>query len=231
MASAGALLHHAMSLGAPYQPGLFDAADPTFDASFVGLERVELDDTAWIDLVPSWVASSDHLFEQLRTSLPWAQRERWIYDQRVREPRLTARWTLESGATLQPPILEHMRQALGARYGVAFDALGFNFYRDGRDSVAWHRDKIRSEVVRPIVPLLALGDRRKLLFRPRGGGPSRPFGIGRGDLLVTGGETQRTWEHAVPKVARSGPRISVAFRYGVDPRAYGAGASPAERRA
>jgi hypothetical protein len=25
----------------------------------------------------------------------------------------------------------------------------------------------------------------------------------------------------VPKVARAGPRISIAFRYGLDPRAYG----------
>lgn len=220
-----------MSLEAPYQPGLFDGADSTFDATFAALERLELDDTAWIDLVPGWVASSDRLFEALRMSLPWAQRERWIYDQRVREPRLTARWTLDSGATLQPPVLERMRQALCARYGVAFDAVGFNLYRDGRDSVAWHRDKIRPEVVRPVVPLVALGDRRRLLFRPRGGGPSRAFGIGRGDLLVTGGETQRTWEHAVPKVARSGPRISIAFRYGVDPRAYGAGAPTTERTA
>lgn len=216
-----------MSVGVPYQRSLFEGADPTFDANFAAMQRVELDDTAWIDIVPGWVASSDVLFEHLRTSLPWAQRERWIYDQQVREPRLTARWTLDSGITPRPAILERMRQALGTRYGVVFDAIGFNLYRDGRDSVAWHRDRIRPEVVRPIVPLVALGDRRRLLFRPRGGGLSRPFGIGHGDLLVTGGDTQRSWEHAVPKVARSGPRISIAFRYGVDPRAYGTGASAA----
>jgi hypothetical protein len=33
---------------------------------------------------------------------------------------------------------------------------------------------------------------------------------------VTGGRTQRDWEHSVPKVAAAGPRISVAFRYGVN---------------
>ena len=41
-----------------------------------------------------------------------------------------------------------------------------------------------------------------------------------GDLLVTGGKTQRTWEHSVPKVARAGPRISLAFRHGMDPAVY-----------
>jgi alkylated DNA repair dioxygenase AlkB len=37
--------------------------------------------------------------------------------------------------------------------------------------------------------------------------------LGHGDLIVMGGSCQRTWEHAIPKTARSvGPRISVQFR-------------------
>ena len=39
--------------------------------------------------------------------------------------------------------------------------------------------------------------------------------------MVTGGGAQREWEHSVPKVKHAGPRISLAFRYGMDPRAYG----------
>jgi hypothetical protein len=49
-----------------------------------------------------------------------------------------------------------------------------------------------------------------------GGGPSRAFDLGGGDLLVMGGTCQRTWQHAVPKVARAGLRISVQFRSGGD---------------
>ncbi|HUR28342.1 MAG TPA: hypothetical protein VM509_09145, partial [Planctomycetota bacterium] len=60
----------------------------------------------------------------------------------------------------------------------------------------------------------------KFLMRPRGGGKSLAFELGRGDLFVTGGKTNREWEHTVPKVARAGPRISLAFRHGLDPRAY-----------
>jgi hypothetical protein len=34
--------------------------------------------------------------------------------------------------------------------------------------------------------------------------------------LVTGGRTQRLWQHSVPKVASAaGPRISLAFRHGM----------------
>src|SRR6266850_1642724 len=63
--------------------------------------------------------------------------------------------------------------------------------------------------------LVSLGEPRKFLLRPRGGGKSRAFHLGGGDLLVTGGQTQRAWEHSVPKVAQAGPRISVAYRYGM----------------
>ena len=48
--------------------------------------------------------------------------------------------------------------------------------------------------------------------QPRGGGDSLAFELGHGDLLVMGGSCQRTWEHAVPKVAHAGPRLSVQFR-------------------
>ncbi|MGZ6140748.1 MAG: alpha-ketoglutarate-dependent dioxygenase AlkB, partial [Myxococcaceae bacterium] len=75
----------------------------------------------------------------------------------------------------------------------------------------------------PIVALVSLGEPRKLLLRPRGGGPSRSFPLGHGDLLVTGGNAQRTWEHAVPKVARAGPRISIAFRHGTSGERYAPG--------
>jgi len=36
--------------------------------------------------------------------------------------------------------------------------------------------------------------------------------LGHGDLVVMGGSCQRSWEHAIPKVASAGPRISVQFR-------------------
>jgi alkylated DNA repair dioxygenase AlkB len=134
---------------------------------------------------------------------------------------------LASGEPLQPEILERMRLALSARYGVVFDTLGRNLYRDGQDSVAWRGDRIRKDIAEPVVVLVSLGEPRKLHFRPRpktgahlGAGAPRAFPLGRGDLLVTGGATQRTWEHAILKVARAGPRISLAFRHGLDPRAY-----------
>ena len=193
----------------------FDRAQPSFDGDFRDLTRIWLDPKSWIDLVPGWVRGSDALFREVVDSRKWGQRTRRMYDRRVLEPRLTAPWNVRSGVPLEPRILEDVRLALSARYGVVFDSAGFNLYRDGQDSVAWHGDRIAKEIEEPIVALVSLGEPRKFLLRPRGGGKSRAFHLGGGDLLVTGGWTQRAWEHSVPKVAEAGPRISVAYRYGM----------------
>ena len=103
----------------------------------------------------------------------------------------------------------------GAELGETFATAGLCLYRDGRDSVAWHGDRIgRGNTHDTMVAIIVLGAPRALLLRPRGGGgPTIRNELGHGDLLVMGGSCQRTWEHAVPKTARPvGPRISVQFR-------------------
>ena len=204
----------------PLQQSLFDRRAASIDTGFSRVGRIQLDETAWIDFEPEWVSGADALFDEIIAARNWKQRTRRMYDKRVLEPRLTAPWNLASGGPLVPPLIEEMRRSLSGRYGVEFDSVGFNYYRDGQDSVAWHRDRIRKEVVDPIVALVSIGERRRFLVRPRGGGASRAFALGRGDLLVTGGTAQRAWEHSVPKVAQAGPRISLAFRHGMHPSAY-----------
>jgi alkylated DNA repair dioxygenase AlkB len=204
----------------PFQRGLFGDPVAAFDTAYTRVRRVQLDSLSWVDHGESWVSGGDALFQVVLDSRRWAQRTRRMYDRQVLEPRLTAPWSVESGHPLEPELIEEMRVSLSLRYGVQFDSVGFNLYRNGRDSVAWHRDHIRREIRAPIIALVSLGERRKLLLRPQGGGRSRAFMLGRGDLLVTGGQTNREWEHSVPKVARAGPRISLAFRHGLDPRAY-----------
>ncbi|MGH2723742.1 MAG: alpha-ketoglutarate-dependent dioxygenase AlkB [Actinomycetota bacterium] len=196
-----------------WQPSLFALDDVGIDPSFARLGRIELDDDSWVDHAPEWVSGADALFEEILAARRWEQRSRRMYDQTVEEPRLTAPWTLGSGEPLEPPVLEEMRLLLSTRYDREFDSVGFNLYRDGSDSVAWHGDRIPSEIEAPVVALVSLGEPRKFLLRPKGGGTSRSFMLGRGDLLVTGDQTQRSWEHSVPKVAQAGPRISVAYRH------------------
>lgn len=206
-----------------FQPSLFDAMVAqalAFDSAYAGLERIALDERSWVDYVPGWVRGSDELFQQILASRKWGQRTRWLYEKKMLEPRLTAPWNLRSGKPLEPAFLDDLRVALSARYAVTFDSIGFNLYRDGQDSVAWHGDRISKAIEQPIVALVSVGEPRKFLMRPRGGGKSRAWMLGRGDLLVTGGFAQRDWDHSVPKVKHAGPRISLAFRYGMSANAY-----------
>ena len=198
-----------------WQPSLWAGESTVIDASFGGLERTQLDADSWVDHCPGWMAGSDRAFEQLLADVAWSQRRRRMYHREVDEPRLTAWQKMDPQSSVRHAWLEDARAALSTYYDVLFDSMGLNLYRDGADSVAWHRDRIPPDIEDPVVALVSLGAPRTFLLRPQGGGRSRSFKLGRGDLLVTGGQTQRRFEHSVPKVKASGPRMSVAFRHGV----------------
>jgi alkylated DNA repair dioxygenase AlkB len=198
-----------------WQPSLWANQSTDVDVSFGGLKRIQLDGDSWVDDCPGWMSGSDGAFEELLHDMAWNQRRRRMYDREVDEPRLTSWRKIDSPTADAYQWLEDARASLSTRYDVRFDSVGVNLYRDGADSVAWHRDRIPSEIVDPVVALVSLGEPRTFLLRPQGGGKSRAFRLGHGDLLVTGGQTQRRFEHSVPKVKASSPRMSIAFRYGV----------------
>ena len=198
-----------------WQPSLWADQSTVVDASFGDLQRTHLDEDSWVDHAPLWMSGSERAFEELLADVAWSQRRRWVYDREVDEPRLTSWQRIGQESTAACQWLEDARVVLSTRYDVLFDSVGINLYRDGADSVAWHRDRIPAEIVDPIVALVSLGEPRTFLLRPQGGGKSRAFRLGHGDLLVTGGQTQRRFEHSVPKVKSAGPRMSVVFRHGV----------------
>lgn len=199
-----------------WQPSLWANQSTDVDGSFGGLERIQLDEASWVDYHPGWMSGSDQAFEALLRDVAWSQRRRWMYDREVDEPRLTSWQTIGEHAIAEYEWMEEARASLSAHYKVRFDSVGLNLYRDGADSVAWHRDRIPAEIVDPVVALVSLGEPRKFLLRPEGGGKSRTFKLGRGDLLVTGGQTQRRFEHSVPKAKTAGARLSIVFRHGVE---------------
>ncbi len=102
-------------------------------------------------------------------------------------------------------------------YGVPLAGPGLNYYRDGRDSVAFHADRELEYLSNTIVAIVTLGVSRPFLVRPRGGGRSVDFRPASGDLLVMGGACQAHFEHAVPKTAACGPRVSASWRWARQP--------------
>lgn len=201
-----------------FQGSLFDTVDEVGLRSLgAEIRRTTLAHGAWIDLRPGWLTGADELFSRLARDVPWHAERRKMYDREVDVPRLLSFYDEE--AQLPDPLLGQASSALSAHYaaelGEPFRTVGLCFYRDGRDSVAWHGDRIgRGSTEDTLVAIASVGAPRTLLLRPRGGGgPALRHLLGHGDLLVMGGSCQRTWEHAIPKTAKLvGPRISIQFR-------------------
>ncbi|MDT9699106.1 alpha-ketoglutarate-dependent dioxygenase AlkB [Streptomyces sp. P17] len=198
------------------QGSLFDQTDQVMLAPLDGIRRTRLGRGAWIDVLPGWLSGSGTLFEQLAADVPWRAERRKMYDQVVDVPRLLAFYGADD--PLPHSVLDEARAALTAHYaeelGEPFTTAGLCYYRDGRDSVAWHGDRIgRGAREDTMVAIVSVGAPRDLLLRPMGGGETVRRPLGHGDLIVMGGSCQRTWEHAIPKTSRAtGPRVSVQFR-------------------
>jgi alkylated DNA repair dioxygenase AlkB len=199
------------------QGSLFDQTDQLRLGPLDGIRRTTLGFGAWIDVLPGWLGGADALFEHLAAEVPWRAERRTMYDHVVDVPRLLAFYGVDD--KLPHPVLTEAREALTAHYaeelGEPFTTAGLCYYRDGRDSVAWHGDRTgRGAREDTMVAILSVGAPRDLVLRPvRGGAGTVRRPLGHGDLIVMGGSCQRTWEHAVPKSTRAtGPRISIQFR-------------------
>jgi alkylated DNA repair dioxygenase AlkB len=203
---------------AVFQGSLLDVGDEVSPGPLAGqVRRTELGHGAWLDVRPGWVTGADALFDRLAKVVPWQAERRRMYERVVDVPRLLCFYG--EGEMLPDPALDTAKAMLDAHYadelGEPFVTAGLCLYRDGRDSVAWHGDRIgRSRTEDTMVAIISIGDPRTLALRPRGGGgPALRHELGHGDLIVMGGSCQRTWEHSVPKTARPvGPRISIQFR-------------------
>ena len=151
-------------------------------------------------------------FEELRAGVQWRAERRPMYDRVVDVPRLVASYALDD-PTLPAPV-QGMCPVVEAFCGVPFSSAGLNFYRNGNDSVAPHGDHVERGPDNAPVALVSLGATRRMTIRSK----SRPrrvldLELEHGSLLVMSYETQKNYDHGIPKVGDLvGARISLAFR-------------------
>jgi len=184
------------------------------------VERVDLDETSWVDVVRDFMPDADRVYEDLLETVAWRPSRVFRYERYVDEPRLGG-WLPRERPNAA---LVEARRWIVDRYGVEVDGGALALYRDATDSVGFHRDRELKWLDDTLIAVLTLGATRPWLMKPMGPGPAlrdnsdltgsidlMPAG---GDLLVMGGRAQSDWLHAVPKVAGAcGPRISVQWRW------------------
>lgn len=163
-------------------------------------------------------AHAERWFGQLRDEVEWTSYSRPMYDRVVDVPRLVSGLPLDGSKPL-PIALQQAASAVSEGLGVTFTHVGMNFYRDGRDSVAPHNDKLKSLMPGYPIALLSLGATRRMDIRekkPTVATTKRQgwrLDLVAGSVLVMSHASQKLFDHGIPKTtAQVGPRISLAFR-------------------
>lgn len=175
------------------------------------VERIRLDERSWVDVAREFAVDPDPVFEMLRHNMRWQQGQSIREGRMIPDPRLGA--GLSASQSAQIPLLHFTRLHLEARYRIRLQGVALVLYRDGRDSVGFHRDDEMRYLDRTIVAGLCLGATRPFALRSVSGQRVHEVALGGGDLYVMGGRCQADWLHAVPKVEQCGPRISAMWRW------------------
>ncbi len=172
-----------------------------------------------------WLKSpeADSLLHQLEARSDWTQGSVRMFGRTVPEPRLSifegdpgvsycyAQRRLQGqGWTAE---LAQLRDRFQRELGIASNSLLMNLYRNGRDSMGWHRDNEPELGPDPKVVSLSLGAARDFDLRCDADGRVQRLHLEHGDLLVMGSESQTKWMHCLPKRLKVDDlRINLTFR-------------------
>ena len=167
---------------------------------------------------------ADRLLRSLRNTVPWQSDTVRVFGREHPIPRLHQwygdagtdyRW---SGLTMSPlawtPELDDLRRRLEQDLDCRFNSALANLYRDGNDSMGWHADNEAELGPAPLIASVSLGAGRDLQLRRAGETRTHTtVPLTHGSLLVMAGDTQRNWQHALPRRRRvRQPRINLTFR-------------------
>jgi alkylated DNA repair dioxygenase AlkB len=167
---------------------------------------------------------ADALLAALREEIPWETHRLRLFGREVAAPRLSC-WIGDAGTgytysrtRFEPhawtPTLASLRSDLAARFGLRFNSVLANLYRDGRDSMGWHSDAEPELGAEPVIASLSFGAARRFRLRRRDTREvALSIELAHGSLLVMRGATQRFYQHDLPKTASvAGARINLTFR-------------------
>jgi alkylated DNA repair dioxygenase AlkB len=168
--------------------------------------------------------SSKQYFQTLLKTIRWNQEPIKIFGKEVMQPRLTA-WHGEStakysysGISLIPnpwtQTLKEIKDKIETVAEAKFTGALLNLYRDGKDSMGWHRDNEKELGVNPVIGSISFGATRTFQFRNyEKKDLIKSIELTDGSFLLMKGETQHYWQHRITKSTRIiAPRINITFR-------------------
>ena len=172
------------------------------------------------------VENSDRLLDSLINQIQWKQNNIRFYGKESPVPRLEA-WYGDpgmsysySGIRMDPlPWTEDLleiKKIIEPVSMTTFNSVLINFYRDGKDRVAWHSDDEKELGKKPIIGSVSFGAARKFKLRHkkyRENGLRSEIMLKHGSFLLMSGSTQSHWAHEIPRTAKPlGPRVNLTYR-------------------
>lgn len=170
-------------------------------------------------------STANNYFLKLKQSIVWDQKPITIFGKKVMQPRLTA-WYGDSDVSYKYSGLKltamawtdellHLKNKIEQSCGHKFNSVLLNYYRNGSDSMGWHRDNESELGENPIIASLSLGQSRKFKIRNYFDKKETFYIlVETGSLLLMKSEMQTYWEHSIAKELKvAQPRINLTFRY------------------
>lgn len=169
--------------------------------------------------------AATRLFHALTDAVTWRRDSIKLFGKSMEIPRLH-QWFADDGLTYkwsgltmtpQPWLYEliDIREQIEAACDYPFNSVLANLYRDGSDSMGWHADDEPELGHQPVIASLSLGAERDFVMRCRDDETAKKqyIKLQHGSLLLMAGDTQRYWQHSLPKRRKiSEPRINLTFR-------------------
>ena len=168
------------------------------------------------------------LLAQLLKEINWQQETIRLYGKSIPLPRKTA-WYGDanmvytySGIRVEPAkwtsLLDKIRTRIEEKSATKFNCVLLNYYRNERDSVAWHADDEPELGENPIIGSVSFGETRDFQMKHKRTGQRENIPLEDGSYLMMSGATQRNWLHQIAKSKRSmNERINLTFRINVTP--------------
>ena len=176
------------------------------------------------------------LFEFLKANINWEQREMRAYGKVMSFPRLIAWFNTKrdnyafSGISVAsqpvPGPIQKLFDSFEVRFGLTFNSVLLNYYRDGNDSISWHTDAEPELGENPTVASISLGATRRFMLRRERDKESISIDLEHGSVLIMREAMMHLWKHQIPKQPKiHEPRINLTFRF-MHPAADAAEAPP-----
>jgi len=165
------------------------------------------------------------LYAKLLQEIPWRQVKYYKPERGlVVTPRLT--WCCGFHTSNKYPIylpdkifpqdipewLLPLKHLVEEKLEVDFNFMLFSYYRDGKDSIAFHSDDEKFLGSNPTIASITVGASRPFLLKEKSSKKTESFDLSNGDLFVMQNDCQQNYMHSVPKIDTTLPRLSITFR-------------------